>query len=423
MKSRLFTTTQLHFLTLLAVLGLMVVASFRVEAATAERLGATSAENQAILSAFQTKQSVVAPAIVVPTVVGVPVEPVVQTNETFLVFNEVTGEFVGSELISQRDRVDQVNRAETTPFQVIDAHLVDNDRQTTVDFPVGETEINTVVITLQNASGALITADRLEIGLAPHVSLPVTVTIRSSRGGILNTVVAPRELNSTTVRFPETTADFFVIEFSYVQPLRIAELDLHNGQLFSAPTHQLRFLAQPNTSYSIFSNPDRSVSLPRLESGNLRSDEDILELPPTDSFRNASYIPADIDEDGIRDLLDNCVAVANVDQLDIDGNGKGDACEDFDRDGHLNPVDNCPDLPNRNQADEDADGIGDVCDDEESRFTERYVWVPWIGMGLAVVVIVALFAIVGFKPEPTEVKEEDEPAPEAEGEPPTETEN
>ena len=40
-----------------------------------------------------------------------------------------------------------------------------------------------------------------------------------------------------------------------------------------------------------------------------------------------SYIPRDLDQDGIMDSIDNCIDVQNYDQLDIDGDGDGDACD------------------------------------------------------------------------------------------------
>jgi hypothetical protein len=37
--------------------------------------------------------------------------------------------------------------------------------------------------------------------------------------------------------------------------------------------------------------------------------------------------PPDKDKDGVPDFQDNCVALANPDQVDIDRNGIGDACQ------------------------------------------------------------------------------------------------
>ncbi|MGB1076002.1 MAG: endonuclease/exonuclease/phosphatase family protein [Flavobacteriales bacterium] len=43
--------------------------------------------------------------------------------------------------------------------------------------------------------------------------------------------------------------------------------------------------------------------------------------------------PADSDEDGVPDSLDNCMNIANANQNDFNNNGTGDACEDSDGDG------------------------------------------------------------------------------------------
>tara|TARA_R110002111_G_C6003393_1_gene373430 strand:+ start:5327 stop:6769 length:1443 start_codon:yes stop_codon:yes gene_type:complete len=72
----------------------------------------------------------------------------------------------------------------------------------------------------------------------------------------------------------------------------------------------------------------------------------------------------DIDGDTISNAFDNCVEVANTDQLDSDNDGEGDACDnDDDNDGILDENDNCPLIANTDQEDADNDGLGDVCDD------------------------------------------------------------
>ena len=73
-------------------------------------------------------------------------------------------------------------------------------------------------------------------------------------------------------------------------------------------------------------------------------------------------VSADADGDGVADSDDNCPNTPNPDQLDSDGNGVGDACDDSDGDGVPDLVDNCRGKPNANQTDSDGDGIGDACE-------------------------------------------------------------
>jgi hypothetical protein len=71
-------------------------------------------------------------------------------------------------------------------------------------------------------------------------------------------------------------------------------------------------------------------------------------------------------------VADNCPDAENPDQADLDGDGRGDACDtcqdpDGDGAGLDNPLrtcprDLCPDLPEAIQSDADADGLGDGCD-------------------------------------------------------------
>jgi hypothetical protein len=86
------------------------------------------------------------------------------------------------------------------------------------------------------------------------------------------------------------------------------------------------------------------------------------------AFQAAGCVSSDddSDNDGIDDGLDNCVAVANNNQLDSDNDGVGDVC------------DNCPHDANTTQLDTDGDGMGDVCDTTNTQPTSvvfRFSWV------------------------------------------------
>lgn len=70
--------------------------------------------------------------------------------------------------------------------------------------------------------------------------------------------------------------------------------------------------------------------------------------------------PGDGDADGLTDDVDNCPAIANVDQHDEDGDAIGDRC------------DPCPHLAGTT-ADADGDGVGDACDPQPAIAKQRFV--------------------------------------------------
>jgi len=95
----------------------------------------------------------------------------------------------------------------------------------------------------------------------------------------------------------------------------------------------------------------------------------------------------DTDGDGHIDSKDNCPLTWNLNQLDSNGNGIGDACDksvaggsgsgtgntggggatggtdpDEDGDGVPNALDNCPTVANADQADSNGNGVGDACE-------------------------------------------------------------
>lgn len=71
----------------------------------------------------------------------------------------------------------------------------------------------------------------------------------------------------------------------------------------------------------------------------------------------------DADGDGVADAADNCPAVANANQANADQDAPGDACDsDADNDGFPNDRDNCRNVANPLQEDRDSDDAGDACD-------------------------------------------------------------
>lgn len=140
--------------------------------------------------------------------------------------------------------------------------------------------------------------------------------------------------------------------------------------------------SQKQYPVSVGCNNDKLILIPDLGTDNVAADTFSVEIYGVmDKFGNMrpdtvdwtfivrgedSFVidaDADTDGDGIPNAEDNCPYAANADQEDLDGDGKGDACdEDIDGDGIPNITDNCKYMSNPDQADADTNNIGDVCE-------------------------------------------------------------
>jgi hypothetical protein len=345
--------------------------------------------------------------IEVPTVVEVELPEMVAPNEKFLIKELDSGNYLNYYLKNNNETYPSELKAEAVPVlpNAKVFNLVDGDLETSLDLRVSQGVITEGQVII--SSEEIIRTSRIDMRLANFVSLPnrVKVNYLSEETGEYEVAVAERQMNSTTINFPEISSSQFVINLYYSQPLRISEIVIQDEDLRIEKKQGVRFLAQPNMVYEVYYESTINPRVGTVESGNLSSNQDVLLISNQILSSNQSYVPVDRDKDGVADTLDNCVSVANSDQMDVNDNGRGDACDDFDRDGRLNYQDNCVDQPNRTQTDTDGDGIGDACDEEESRFTEANPWIPWVGMGVALLVILILFILVLTGPKPRREEE------------------
>lgn len=348
---------------------------------------------------FRKVKMVQAPTIVVPTVVELPLNTGSDERSDLAILEVQTNTYVPYYVSSSYLTYPEVVTAYT---DVANGYpLVDGDAQTNVEFSVQEETQNSARITLTTVNP--IESSSIVLELDQYVALPTRVSVSASIDGVNEQiVVAPKSLTGSTITFPRTTANTWILTLEYAQPLRINELRLVQDAAERTLKRSVRFLAQPQNTYKVFHDSDRAIYIRTPESGNLMDNTGVLLLPVAPSMNNTLYTQADVDDDSIPDTRDNCVQMSNADQTDIDRNGRGDMCDDFDRDGVMQNMDNCPNNPNVAQEDADSDGEGDACDTEESRITEKYPWVPWAGMGIAVLVLGVLFVLVGTSPKNTQ---------------------
>lgn len=358
----------------------------------ASTVSIVNAENQIDEQKSQFRESgkLEIPTIKIPTVIEATLPKKVYQVE---VFDNTSENFVPNLLITNSTQVIPTSSLITGTNTSV-SKITDNNYLSFYEFNLPEEGRGKVSVTIKYPKA--IKTDSVFFSLGEYVALPTKINIKALIFGEMKTIASDISPEGTMIHFPNYSSDQFVIEFEYTQPMRITEIRFND--LNEAPsTQSVRFLAEPNHTYTFFFNPQHNTYINLGESADLADNRDIIKVDNLVIGNNTNFKEADSDQDGIIDIKDNCVQVANTDQLDEDKNGRGDLCDDYDRDGVINSKDNCVNNPNTNQIDTDRDGKGDACDTEESRITEKYPVLVWIAIIFAVFVFGLMFYFVSRK--------------------------
>ncbi len=367
-------------------------------------------------SAFMSQAHVVPNDVVVPKMIDVPLAFNENSQLTTLVVDEA-GNVTPSTVITHTQQQALHLTAKDSFGNQNSTRMVDGSHDTFTEFPFVEGQVvdeSIVSITDQNDHETFVgeratvsnpenivqidvtadrafTTDQVSLYFDAHVTQPTHVRIASvDADGKEHLLLPEKFFTQASVSFPKETADHFRITLKYVKPLRINEIKFSEQGVPQKVDRLVRFVAQPQKTYDVFFNVTEHVDMPQQESPDFHKNSAVMIVAPEKMMNNMLYKGADTDEDGVIDREDNCIGIVNTDQIDKDGNSIGDACEDFDHDGIINATDNCPDVVNRMQDDEDMDNVGDACDGIESRFMEKYPWIPYVALVVVFGVVTTL---------------------------------
>ncbi len=345
------------------------------------------ASTTATVASFKMVKTILLPNnSTIPKVVEFPIT-VAESRQAPAMYDETSGQFVSTYVRSATETPNVQIQYGTESLPV----LYDSNYATTYNFETDGTETTT---TLMYDAGRTIRSSQLHINLDLNVRQPTSIYLYTKDATPASLVVADQPLSGSILLFPETTARIWEIRIIHKQLLRISEVSIWPSSNSLITSYNIRFLAQPNRSYKLYLQPNAGINMPIAPYVDLQVDPlEILYIATPPTTFNPDYREGDLDNDTVPDNRDNCPDTANTDQKDVNNNGKGDACEDFDHDTIINSVDNCPDKPNIDQQNTDSDAYGDVCDPEESRITERYGWLPWMGIILGFGSVAFVFMI------------------------------
>lgn len=351
-------------------------------------------ENKILFTQYQDYGGVSSIKITTPSVVEFSLTPAEIRSNDFGVYDSNSQTFIPYKFIPSSQGVYKTLSVQDVGSGSFIPSLSDMNLSTEYQFEVPNNTGKWSQANMYLSYDTEVTSNSLALTLSSYVKLPSLVTLQALVNGrwvVLLNQVSP---NASTINFPKTTSNYWLLSMEYNQPLRIQEIALNDVSL-QAPKAVIRFLALPGHAYQIFANPEYPVSnyANYTEASNLINPTTLTYGGSVSLVRNSLFVPVDSDADQIPNSRDNCPSISNPSQLDVNQNGLGDDCDDFDSDGVIQSVDNCPSVPNMNQKDTDGDNIGDACDPDESRITEKYPWIVWLGLGFATFVFIALLSM------------------------------
>ena len=348
-------------------------------------------------------------SIIMPVAVDVTKYP--SNLNLYGVYNVIDGVFESSRIdISPYEIPLYVT---SSAFNPTIENLIDKKLTTYTDFSVtnrGGVTSDIIITTAEPVESA-----RINFQMAKNVTFPEEVIVYAKVNNVMQVVynndnfIASGALqlyspsnNQANVgfldfQFPSVKSDYWQISFKHINPLRFSELILFQKNDPTKDSARLKFSALPGKKYYIYYDSEVLLNLPQSVSYQDVVGVEATPLRVVSSNQNSEFAGLDTDKDGVKDAFDNCKNIPNADQIDKNLNKIGDACEDDDSDNIMNNKDNCEKVFNPDQKDEDSDGIGDKCDKEESRITEKYAWIPWVGIGSAIISLIALFALTARK--------------------------